>query len=80
MGIKRVFLDWRRPALPAAVNFLADRIDGDGCWDLSSIVIVLPGARAGRRLREVFVAEAESRGCVFFPPQITTVGQLPELL
>ncbi|MCP4190236.1 MAG: hypothetical protein GY768_06380 [Planctomycetaceae bacterium] len=80
MGIKRVFLDWRRPALPAAVNYLADRIDGDGCWDLSSIVIVLPGARAGRRLREVFVAEAESRGCVFFPPQITTVGQLPELL
>jgi ATP-dependent helicase/nuclease subunit B len=42
---------------------------------------VLPGARAGRRLKELLVAEAARRRLRLVPPQhIITVGALPELL
>jgi ATP-dependent helicase/nuclease subunit B len=49
--------------------------------DLGSAAVVLPGARAGRRLKELLVAEAERRRLRLVPPQhIITVGALPELL
>ena len=40
----------------------------------------MPGARAGRRLLEILVDRADANRLTLTPPQIRTVGQLPELL
>ncbi len=80
VSIERIFLGWNRPALPAAVEYLRERFRQGERWDLDRLVIVLPGGRAGRRLRELLLAAAEAERVTLFPPRITTVGQLPELL
>ncbi len=51
-----------------------------GVWDLADVVLVLPGARAGRRLAERLAERAALTEVSFFPPEVTTVGQLPEFL
>ena len=79
-AIQQVFLDWRHPALPAAVEYLWRTYRCAEIWDLDRVAIVLPGARAGRRLRELLLAKADGESSVFFPPRIGTVGQLPEWL
>ena len=80
MAMEQVFLDWRQPALPAVVNYLTERYEQNGVLDLSRVLLVLPGARAGRRLREILASEADRRGWILFPPDVTTVGRVPEKL
>ena len=75
---RRVFLDWNKPGLPAIAEYLLQHYSILGIADLSHLVVVLPGKRAGRRLLEILVERTE--GGQFTPPQITTVGRLPELL
>ena len=58
MASHRDFLDWDTPALPATVGWLAGRHTRDGVLDLSGQLLVLPGARAGRRLLELLVDHA----------------------
>jgi len=76
----RHFLGWERPALPAAAAWLADRYASAGVLDLSELRVVLPGTRARRRLLELLLDEAESRGLPLVPPDLVTVGALPERL
>jgi inactivated superfamily I helicase len=83
MPLLRHFLDWSEPALPAAARWLIDRFVGtssNGQLDLSGVIVVLPGSRAGRRLLEILVAEADRRSFALTPPKITTEHELPELL
>jgi RecB family exonuclease len=80
MAITRVFLDWSRPALAAAVDYLVQRFASAGQLDLKNVVLALPGGRAGRRLLEILVAQAQQRQLRLDPPRIVTAGQLPELL
>ena len=80
MPITRVFLDWSRPALPAAVEFLIERYARDGLLDLDPVILVLPGARAGRRILELLVVASEQRSLALRPPHLCTVGELPEQL
>jgi len=80
MPIERRFLGADRPALPAVVEFLVERFGAGSLLDLSGVVVVLPGARAGRRLRELLVARCQERDWSLLPPEITTIGRLPELL
>jgi len=81
MAIRREFIDWKQPALASAARYLLDRGPRHGAFDLSQTVVVLPGARAGRRLLELLVAQAESRKLPLYPPrEIVTAGQLPERL
>ncbi len=80
MSINRVFLDWKRPGLPAAVDWLIERFSAAGQLDLQKVVLALPGGRAGRRLLEILVAEAERRQLQLCPPRMVTAGKLPELL
>ncbi len=80
MAIARVFLDWSRPALAAAVDYLVQRFASAGQLDLKNVVLALPGGRAGRRLIEILVAQAEERQLRLYPPRIVTAGSLPELL
>jgi inactivated superfamily I helicase/RecB family exonuclease len=77
MPITRVFLDWRRPALPAVVGRLIEKYGSDGEIDLSRVIVVVPGRRAGRRLRELLTERTAGR-CL--PPRIITLNDLPELL
>ena len=80
MPINRVFLNWNRPGLAAAVDYLVDRFAMPGKLDLASVVVAMPGGRAGRRLLEILVEQAEKRQLQFCPPRIVTTGKLPELL
>lgn len=59
---------------------MAERHASDGDLDLGDLVVVLPAARAGRRLVEILVDEAERRELVLLPPVVTTIGALPERL
>ncbi|MHB1167884.1 MAG: PD-(D/E)XK nuclease family protein [Longimicrobiales bacterium] len=76
----RTFLDWNRPALPAAAALLADTYTHEGSLELGNVLIGLPGARAARRLKELLVEEADRRGLRLVPPRIATPGSLPESL
>ncbi len=80
MGVRREFLGWERPALEQAAEYLSERFGRDGRADLRQVVVVVPGARAGRRLQELLVEACERKGWALLPPKVVTVGQLPELL
>lgn len=94
MTIERQFLDWNQPLLPQAANWLwkfgearADesasgaRVSGQVC-DLSNVIVVVPGARAGGRVLELLVdrADLSAQTVDLLPPKIQTVGTLPEML
>ena len=78
--LNRVFIGWKQPAVQSSAHYLLDRYTTDGLADLTSVTIVTPTRRAGRRLREVLMQVAADREVGFFPPKVTTVGALPELL
>ncbi len=80
MPIRRVFFDYHRPALPAAVDYLADRFGAPDGLDLSGVVVAVPTSRAARRLLERLVMRSEADRIPLCPPEIVTVGALPELL
>lgn len=75
-----VYLGWKQPAIQSSVQFLLDRYNENGLVDLTKVTIVTPTRRAGRRLREVLLEVADEKQLAIFPPRITTVGSLPELL
>ena len=79
MEITRTFLGWDGPILPRVVGWLGQRYGNSSALDLSQVCVVVPGGRAGRRLLELLVLDADERGIVFLPPRIKTLGDLPEL-
>ncbi len=86
LDYRRHFLGWERPPLRSVARLLVEEgVEGprphpDGVVELSGVTVVLPGARAGRRLRELLVEETGVRGLSLSPPRILTLGGLPELL
>jgi len=87
MTIQRHFLVPTQPALLAAAKFLlSEMLEGTASSspgleaDLSGMIVVVPGARAGQRLLELLVDQAEELGRALIPPRIVTVGLVPELL
>ncbi|MAB71555.1 MAG: hypothetical protein CMJ54_03515 [Planctomycetaceae bacterium] len=63
--------------LVKAASVLLDRpVDALGEVDLSRVLVVVPGARAGRQFLLALVAEAEGRGIRFVPPRTTTPSEL----
>ena len=54
---------WDGPALPRAATILAEEYAGPEGLDLRGVVVVTPGARAGRRLVELLLEQAEAHGC-----------------
>ncbi len=79
MPIARVFLGWDRPCLQQAAGWLRGRYPAgdDRRWDLSQVVVVTPGRRAGWRLIEILADAA--RG-LFLPPRLMTQGELADFL
>lgn len=80
MPITREFMDVTRPALLEAADYLRRRFGAAGTLDLSRVVVVAPGGRAGRRLLEILVDMADRAGLMLSPPEIVTIGSLPERL
>jgi RecB family exonuclease len=76
------FLPWEAPFLPQAAETLVSRFRTRDRIDLSRKLLVLPGARAGRRLMELLSERATELGLPLIPPRtgILTVGRLPEEL
>ncbi|MFA7236472.1 MAG: PD-(D/E)XK nuclease family protein [Phycisphaeraceae bacterium] len=81
-NVNRIHLDWSRPALAAAAETLADRYaqPADRSLAMNHALIALPGNRAGRRLLELLLEQAESRDLRLIPPRIVTAGTLLDLL
>ena len=75
-----MFLGWDQPALPAAASHLIEHYIEGPVADLRSATLVLPGRRARRRVIELLLDQAKSRGATLIPPEATTVGSLPGLL
>ena len=80
MGIQRHFLGIERPALQTAAEFIGERFATRNQLDLSGVLIVTPGARAGRRLNELLCKWAQTHHRRFLPAEITTESRVPELL
>src|SRR5690606_30689355 len=68
------------PALERAASLLVERYRDGAEVRMEGATVVLPGARAGRRLQERLLEEAERAGARLFPPRVTTIGVLPEML
>ncbi len=75
-GARRHFLGWGAPPLHAAADVLA----GGGSFDFAGELVVVPGGRVGRRLVELLLERAESRGVPLRPPRVVSPGGLPEAL
>ncbi|MEX2467684.1 MAG: PD-(D/E)XK nuclease family protein [Gemmatimonadota bacterium] len=76
----RIFLDWDQPLLPQAAAHLVDHYATGSVADLRRATVVLPGGRARRRIIELLLDQAGSRGLTLIPPASTTVGGLPDVL
>ncbi|MCA9121163.1 MAG: PD-(D/E)XK nuclease family protein [Planctomycetaceae bacterium] len=80
MHIRRIFLGLDQPALLAAAQYLLNTYRNGFTADLSNIIVVVPGRRAGRRLLEIIVEVSEAGRLLLTPPLIETVGKVPEQL
>ncbi len=76
MNLKRYFLGWTEPFLHSSARFLRDLRRAGGRIDLSDATVLVPSARAGRRLLEILAVQAESEDAVLFPPRIATLSSL----
>ncbi len=77
---KRTFIGWTKPILQEATERLFQEHAQAGVWDLRRWLIVLPSSLAKRRLQELLAIRADEAQCVLYPPEIVTVGHLPEHL
>lgn len=64
------------PVLAGVVDTLAQRVR-DGVWDLSRLIIVTPGSRAGRVLVSMLAERAADLGVPLEPPLTITPSELP---
>lgn len=85
MNVTQVFLNWNQPALPAVADWLLEVLEKDDQSTAPERLVVVPSARAGRRLLEILVLKSQCLGTgdtpfLLSPPEIITIGRLPEKL
>jgi ATP-dependent exoDNAse (exonuclease V) beta subunit len=78
--IRLEFLGWSRPILHSARDYLFDRYRRGSEWNLDRMLVVLPGSLAGRTLQTLLAEQAAQQKVVLRPPEILTLGKLPEKL
>lgn len=71
-----IFLDWNRPLLHATTDWLLDSGNIVEAPDLSGLLVVVRGRRAGRRLLELLALKCSEQGTILVPPEIVTPAQL----
>ena len=69
MLVDRRFLGWERPILQSVAEQLLDAADDGGPLDLSRMLVVFPGARAGRRLKELLGTPRRRPAAPCAPPR-----------
>ncbi len=82
-NFRQISLGWSKPVVQLVLDYLCQinpPTDCDSLWDLSQLAIVLPTSWAVRRLLAQLAEKARSHGVVLLPPDVMTVGQLPERL
>ena len=80
MPIRRHFIDWNQPVLPAATDYIIDRYATAEQLDLGNVVMVFTGRRASRRMLELLYERASPRWPAFVPPRMVTFQRFPEML
>ena len=78
--IKRCFMGRSRPILPEAVKLLLARDEEVTIWDMSNVLVALPGAQAARRLLRLLHDEASRAQKTLKEPKILTPAKLLEEL
>lgn len=76
--IERIFLGWDEPLVPLAARFLFNRYRRGQSLDLRDVAVVLPGGRAGRKLKLRLLELAEETGLRLVPPRIIRPSSIPE--
>ncbi len=76
----QVWLGWDRPILHSTLEYLLKRYRKDQLWDMDHVLCVFTSSLAGRRLSELLAEKAFEDGLVLRPPEIITIGNLPEKL
>jgi ATP-dependent helicase/nuclease subunit B len=80
MAITRHFIDWNKPALTVAADYLIGRYANGDQLDMSKVILVFPGRRAARRMLELLVLRAGTKWPAMIPPRMVTFNRLPEML
>ncbi len=82
--MERTFLGLSQPPLRTAAQRIVQRAVESAAdnaqVDLSGTLVVLPTLRSCRRLLQLLIEAADEQNAIFTPPQIITVGDLPEQL
>ncbi|HQF14207.1 MAG TPA: hypothetical protein PLS55_09955, partial [Thermogutta sp.] len=77
-------MDWSRPAVIALIQYLQASVPVSPGqpprWDLSGYRVVLPTGWSSRRFLARLADIAAGQKLVLFPPDVITVGRLPETL
>jgi len=71
-----IFFGWNRPLLHAAADWLLAVENVAATPDLSEVILVVRGSRAGRRLLELLALKCAEQGMILVPPQIVTPAHL----
>jgi hypothetical protein len=71
-----IFLGWKRPLLHATADWLLDSDNVPKTPNLSGLLVVVRGRRAGRRLLELLALKCSEQGVILVPPEIVTPAQL----
>ena len=74
------YLGWSGPILHAACDYLQKQYTRGNKWDMDQCLLVLPGGFAGRRLTQLMATRASQQSLIFRPPELLTIGTLPEKL
>ena len=74
------FLGWHAPPVKLLCNWLLEHSGPDNILDLSAVTIVLPSASGVKHLQQAIIEETTSRNQAFLPPELITIGGLPEQL
>ena len=80
MPVTRHFLDWEKPALTTAADYLIGRYANGDQLDMSKVIVVFPGRRAARRMLELLVQRGGTKWPALIPPRMITFTRFPEML
>ncbi len=80
MPIEPHFLGWDVPPIDSLSTWILESFAGDSILDLSQCLIALPSSAAVRQLQQQLVEHTLAENLAFLPPEIITIGTLPESL
>lgn len=79
-GVSLHFLGWSAPVVRRTATHLCDQFTTHGIADLSGVLVVVSGSRAGRQLSATLIDVASERRVPLFLPRVVTPRGLMEFL